>query len=152
QPCRVIRCHCAAYRVPALRVGNKTDNTRALFILLVNQAVLAVYWAELLLVHCGRDMSDTDGRLYNFSPGPAVMPLAVLREAQRDLVCLPGVGISALEISHRSSWFEGVLIETENNLRRLLAIPSNYRVLFLQGGSRLQFSMVPMNLLRGTGK
>lgn len=90
-------------------------------------------------------------RVYNFSPGPAVLPLKVLEEAQRDLLSLPGIGISALEISHRSPWFEGVLAETAANLRKLLAIPDNYRVLFLQGGSRLQFSMVPMNFLRGSG-
>lgn len=91
-------------------------------------------------------------RVYNFSPGPAVLPLKVLEEAQRSLVSLPGIGISPLEISHRSPWFEGVLAGTEANLRRLLNVPDNYRVLFLQGGSRLQFSMVPMNLLRGSGK
>lgn len=91
-------------------------------------------------------------RVYNFSPGPAVLPLKVLEEAQRDLLSLPGVGISALEISHRSPWFEGVLAETEANLRRLLSVPDNYRVLFLQGGSRLQFSMVPMNFLRNSGR
>ena len=62
------------------------------------------------------------------------------------------MGVSALEISHRSPWFEGVLEEITANLRQLLAIPANYRVLYLQGGSRLQFSMVPMNLLRGTGR
>lgn len=91
-------------------------------------------------------------RVYNFSPGPGVLPLPVLEEAQRDLLSLPGVGVSALEISHRSPWFEGVLEETAENLRRLLSIPPNYKVLYLQGGSRLQFSMVPMNLLRGSGK
>ena len=91
-------------------------------------------------------------RVYNFSPGPAVLPLSVLEEAQRDLLSLPGVGVSALEISHRCPWFDKVMAETEANLRQLLAIPANYRVLFMQGGSRLQFSMVPMNLLRGTGK
>jgi phosphoserine aminotransferase len=91
-------------------------------------------------------------RVYNFSPGPAVLPLSVLEEAQRDLLSLPGVGVSALEISHRCPWFDKVMAETEANLRQLLAIPANYRVLYMQGGSRLQFSMVPMNLLRGTGK
>ncbi|HUY93427.1 MAG TPA: 3-phosphoserine/phosphohydroxythreonine transaminase [Pirellulales bacterium] len=89
-------------------------------------------------------------RVYNFSPGPAVLPLKVLEEAQRNLVSLPGIGISPLEISHRSAWFEGVLAETEAHLRRLLAVPDNYRVLFLQGGSRLQFYMVPLNLLSGS--
>lgn len=90
-------------------------------------------------------------RVYNFSPGPAVLPLAVLEEAQRNLVALPGLGISPLEISHRSPWFDGVLAETEANLRRLLTIPDNYRIIFMQGGSRLQFSLVPMNLLRASG-
>lgn len=90
--------------------------------------------------------------VYNFSSGPAVLPLEVLREAQRDLLAIPGVGVSVLEISHRSPWFEGILAETEANLRQLLSIPGNYRVVFMQGGSRLQFSLVPMNLLRGTGK
>jgi phosphoserine aminotransferase len=85
-------------------------------------------------------------RVYNFSPGPATLPLTVLEEAQRDLLSLPGVGVSALEISHRCPWFDKVLEETEANLRSLLKIPSNYKVLFLQGGSRLQFDMVPMNL------
>jgi phosphoserine aminotransferase len=86
-------------------------------------------------------------RVTSFSPGPAVLPLSVLEEAQRDLLSLPGVGVSALEVGHRTKWFEGVLEKTEANLRRLLALQDNYRVLFLQGGSRLQFSMVPMNLL-----
>jgi len=91
-------------------------------------------------------------RVYNFSPGPAVLPLKVLEEAQRNLLSLPGIGISPLEISHRSPWFDGVLAETEANLRKLLGVPGNYRIIFLQGGSRLQFSMVPMNLLRGRGR
>lgn len=89
-----------------------------------------------------------ESRVYNFSPGPAVLPLEVLKEAQRDLLALPGLGISALEISHRSKWFDGVLEETEANLRGLLGARENFRILFLQGGSRLQFSMIPMNLLR----
>ena len=86
-------------------------------------------------------------RVFNFSPGPAVLPMSVLEEAQRDLLSLPGVGVSALEISHRCPWFDKVLEETEANLRKLLNLPANFKVLFLQGGSRLQFSMVPMNLL-----
>jgi phosphoserine aminotransferase len=85
-------------------------------------------------------------RVYNFSPGPATLPLSVLEEAQRDLLSLPGVGVSALEISHRCPWFDKVLEETEANLRSLLKIPANFKVLFMQGGSRLQFDMVPMNL------
>lgn len=85
-------------------------------------------------------------RVYNFSPGPATLPLSVLQEAQRDLLSLPGVGVSALEISHRCPWFDKVLEETEANLRTLLKLPTEYKVLFMQGGSRLQFAMVPMNL------
>jgi len=88
-------------------------------------------------------------RIYNFSSGPAVLPIPVLERIQRELLCLPGVGASVLEISHRSPPFEAILHSAEQHLRQLLTIPSNYRVLFLQGGSRLQFSMIPMNLLRG---
>ena len=84
----------------------------------------------------------------NFSAGPATLPSTVLEEARRDLVVLPGVGVSPLEISHRSAWFEGVITEAEGNLRELLGVPDGYRVLFLQGGATMQFSMVPMNLLR----
>jgi phosphoserine aminotransferase len=91
-------------------------------------------------------------RVYNFSPGPAVLPLAALEEAQRDLLALPGAGISILEISHRSKKFGEVIERAEANLRGLLAIPDNYRVLFLQGGALLQFGMVPMNFLRNSGR
>ena len=91
-------------------------------------------------------------RVYNFSPGPAVLPLPALEEAQRDLVALPGAGISILEISHRSKQFGQIIEQAEANLRTLLAIPDNYRVLFLQGGALLQFGMIPMNFLRNTGK
>ena len=86
-------------------------------------------------------------RVYNFSAGPAVMPLSVLEEIQRDLIALPGVGMSVLEISHRSKTFESILAQAEADVRALAGIPSGYRVLFLQGGASLQFSMVPMNLL-----
>ncbi len=85
-------------------------------------------------------------RVYNFSPGPAVLPEPVLAEVQRDLMSLPGVGASILEISHRSPAFEDILHQAQTNLRQLLGIPEDYTILFLQGGSRLQFSMVPMNL------
>jgi phosphoserine aminotransferase len=91
-------------------------------------------------------------RHYNFSAGPANLPLSVLEQAQRELLCLPGAGASVMEISHRGGPFRAILDEAEANYRRLLGIPDNYRVLFLQGGSRLQFSMVPLNLLKGTGK
>lgn len=86
-------------------------------------------------------------RIYNFAAGPAVLPLPVLEEAQRDLVALPGVGMSVLEISHRSKPFEAILAECEANIRKLAGIPDGYHVLFLQGGATTQFSMVPMNLL-----
>ena len=85
--------------------------------------------------------------IYNFSAGPAILPQPVLLEAQRDLVALPGVGMSVLEISHRSKAFEAILAQTEADLRALGGVPSNYKVLFLQGGASLQFSMVPLNLL-----
>jgi len=86
-------------------------------------------------------------RVYNFSAGPAVLPVSVLEEIQRDLVALPGVGMSILEISHRSAPFEAILARAEADLRSLAGVPPNYKVLFLQGGASLQFSMVPMNLL-----
>ncbi|MBM4407147.1 MAG: 3-phosphoserine/phosphohydroxythreonine transaminase [Chloroflexi bacterium] len=86
-------------------------------------------------------------RVYNFSSGPAVLPLPVLEQAQRDLVALPGVGMSVMEISHRSSTFEGIIGKAEADLRALAGIPDSYRILFLQGGATLQFSMVPLNLL-----
>jgi phosphoserine aminotransferase len=86
-------------------------------------------------------------RLFNFSAGPAILPESVLLEAQRDLVALPGVGMSVLEISHRSKTFEAILATTEADLRALGGVPDNYKVLFLQGGASMQFSMVPLNLL-----
>jgi phosphoserine aminotransferase len=88
-------------------------------------------------------------RVFNFSSGPAVLPEPVLAEAQRDLLALPGVGASILEISHRSRTFENIISQTESNLRQLLSIPDDYAVLMLQGGARLQFSMIPMNLMGG---
>jgi phosphoserine aminotransferase len=86
-------------------------------------------------------------RVFNFAAGPAVLPLAVLEQIQRDMLALPGVGISILEISHRSKEFEAILAQAEADIRALAGIPEDYRVLFLQGGASLQFSMVPMNLL-----
>ena len=86
-------------------------------------------------------------RIFNFSAGPAVLPMPVLEEAQRDLIALPGVGMSILEISHRSKPFDEVIQAAEADLRALANISDDYAVLFLQGGASLQFSMVPMNLL-----
>lgn len=88
-------------------------------------------------------------RLLNFAAGPAALPLPVLLQAQRDLVMLPGVGASALEVSHRGAWFEDVISEAEQNLRGLLGIPDTHAVVFCQGGASQQFSMVAMNFLRG---
>jgi len=90
-------------------------------------------------------------RIFNFSAGPAVIPVPVLEEAQRDLLSLPGVGMSVMEISHRSKTFDDIIGRAESELRELLGIPANYKVLFLQGGASLQFSMVPMNLLPSDG-
>jgi len=92
-------------------------------------------------------MSD---RPFNFAAGPAILPVPVLEQARQDLVSLPGVGASPLEVSHRSPWFTSVIDETSSNLRELLAIPDGYHVVFCQGGASMQFSMVAMNLLRGT--
>ncbi len=91
-------------------------------------------------------------RVYNFSAGPAVLPVPVLEQAQREMLALPGIGISVLEISHRSKPFEAILEDAQVRLRALLQIPDTYRILFLQGGARLLFSMIPMNIVRGTGK
>ena len=91
-------------------------------------------------------------RIYNFGAGPAVLPEPVLEEAQRDLMSLPGVGMSVLEISHRSKTFEAIIRGCEADIRRLARVPEGYHVLFLQGGASLQFSMVPMNLLPAAGK
>ena len=86
-------------------------------------------------------------RKYNFSAGPAVMPVPVLERIRDEIVCLPGVGASVMEISHRSKDFIAIIQAAEANLRKLLSIGDDYSVLFLQGGSRLQFTMIPMNLL-----
>jgi len=91
-------------------------------------------------------------RIYNFSAGPAVLPLAALEEAQRDLLALPGVGESILEISHRSKPFDAIIHGAEADMRKLAGIFDNYHVLFLQGGASLQFSMVPLNLMPPGGK
>ena len=91
--------------------------------------------------------TTTTNRIFNFSAGPAVLPLQVLEQAQRELVALPDVGMSVMEISHRSKAFEDILNTGIADLRELAGIPANYQVLMLQGGASLQFSMVPMNLL-----
>jgi phosphoserine aminotransferase len=85
-------------------------------------------------------------RVYNFSAGPAVFPVPVLERIRDEMLCLPGVGASILEISHRSQPFIDIASDAERRLRQLLGISDDYALLFLQGGSRLQFAMVPMNL------
>jgi phosphoserine aminotransferase len=91
-------------------------------------------------------MSDTVKRAHNFNAGPSILPLPVLEQAQRELLDFKGTGMSVMEISHRSKEFEAVIGEAERDLRTLLGIPANYKVLFLQGGATLQFAMIPMNL------
>ncbi|MBN1419080.1 MAG: 3-phosphoserine/phosphohydroxythreonine transaminase [Planctomycetes bacterium] len=86
-------------------------------------------------------------RAFIFNPGPAILPLPVLEEAARNLVDFQGVGMSILEMSHRSKDFEGVIQGAETGIRKLLGVPEGYSILFLQGGASLQFAMVPMNLL-----
>jgi phosphoserine aminotransferase len=90
-------------------------------------------------------------RIYNFSPGPATLPYSVLQEAARDIVNFHDKGIGLIELSHRSKEFMAVAEETETLVRELLAVPANYKILFLQGGASSQFFMIPMNLL-GDGK
>jgi phosphoserine aminotransferase len=97
-----------------------------------------------------KTMSDVH-RIFNFAAGPAVLPLPVLEAAREHLVALPGVGMSVLEISHRSKTFEAICFGAEEKLRKLAGVPAGYQVLFLQGGATLQFSMVPMNLLPAGG-
>ncbi|MCP3931656.1 MAG: 3-phosphoserine/phosphohydroxythreonine transaminase [Bacteroidetes bacterium] len=91
-------------------------------------------------------------RIFNFSPGPATLPLEVLEQAAIDIVNFQKCGIGIAEISHRSKEFMAVASDAENNLRELLEIPDNYKVLFLQGGASSQFFMIPMNLLAGGKK
>src|SRR5215204_5886816 len=86
-------------------------------------------------------------RIFNFSAGPAVLPVPVLERAREEMLSLPGVGMSVMEISHRSKPFQAILDGAAAGLRELLGIPEGYRVLFLQGGASLQFSMIPMNFL-----
>lgn len=91
-------------------------------------------------------------RIYNFSAGPAILPEEVIKEAQENLYSLPGVGMSILEISHRSKTFDNIILGAEKDIRTLLEIDDNYSILFLQGGATLQFSMVPLNLMHPKNK
>ena len=87
-------------------------------------------------------------RIYNFSAGPAVLPEEVLREAAEEMMDYKGSGMSVMEMSHRSKVYDTIIKEAEADLRELMNIPDNYRVLFLQGGASQQFAMIPMNLMK----
>ena len=87
-------------------------------------------------------------RVYNFSAGPAVLPEAVLKEAAAEMLDYRGTGMSVMEMSHRSKSYDDIIKAAESDLRDLLQIPDNYRVLFMQGGASQQFAMVPMNLMK----
>ena len=88
------------------------------------------------------------GRVYNFSAGPAVLPEEVLKEAAAEMLDYNGTGMSVMEMSHRSKAFEEIITAAEQDLRDLMGIPDNYKVLFLQGGASQQFAMIPMNLMK----
>lgn len=95
------------------------------------------------------NLATASQRLINFSAGPAVLPVSVLEKIAEEMLCLPGAGASLLEISHRSKDFIEIYETTKSSIKRLLNVPDDYEILFLQGGSRLQFSMTAMNLLPG---
>ncbi len=88
-------------------------------------------------------------RVFNFSAGPAVLPEPVLQRAGDEMLDWHGTGMSVMEMSHRGKEFIGIAAKAEADLRRLLAIPANYKVLFLQGGAIAEYAIIPMNLLRG---
>ena len=88
-------------------------------------------------------------RIYNFSAGPATLPLSVLEQARDEMTNWRGSGMSVMEMSHRGKEYMSIQAEAEADLRELMNIPANYKVLFLQGGATSQFAMIPMNLLRG---
>ena len=91
-------------------------------------------------------------RVYNFSAGPSMLPMPVLEKAASELVCYGNSGMSVMEMSHRSPDYEAIINDAEAMLRKLMNIPDNYKVLFLQGGASTQFAAVPMNLIKRTGK
>ncbi len=91
-------------------------------------------------------------RVYNFSAGPSMLPERVLEKASEEMLNYKGSGMSVMEMSHRSKVYEGIISDAEAKMRSVLSIPDNYKVLFLQGGATMQFAMVPMNLLTGSGK
>src|SRR5438034_562723 len=111
-------------------------------------------WRTIMTQTLEATVERTEGvsrmtRVYNFSPGPAVLPEDVLKQAQGEFLDWRGSGMSVMEMSHRGKEFIAIAEKAEADLRELLAIPPNYKVLFLQGGATGQFAAVPMNLLRG---
>ena len=92
-----------------------------------------------------------DNSIYNFSAGPSMLPVPVLERCASEMLNYKGSGMSVMEMSHRSKVYDGIIKETEAALRRVLSIPENYKVLFLQGGATTQFAAIPMNLMK-TGK
>lgn len=107
------------------------------------------------IAHMRRQREVSKGimkRVYNFSAGPSMLPLAVLEQAQKELVCYGDSGMSVMEMSHRSPDYEGIIAGAESSLRSLMNIPDNYKVLFMQGGASTQFAAVPLNLLNGSRK
>ena len=99
----------------------------------------------------GRYLQMSDFRIYNFSAGPSMLPLPVLQKAAAEMTNCQGSGMSVMEMSHRSKVYDGIITDTQARLRRVMGIPDNYKVLFLQGGATLQFSAIPLNLMK-TGK
>jgi len=91
-------------------------------------------------------------RVFNFSPGPATLPLEVLQKAQQEMTDWQGSGVSVMEMSHRGKEFMSIAAQAEADLREIMSIPDNYKVLFLQGGASSQFAMAPLNLMGSTGK
>ncbi|MBR5135146.1 MAG: aminotransferase class V-fold PLP-dependent enzyme, partial [Clostridia bacterium] len=91
-------------------------------------------------------------RVYNFSAGPSILPESVLAKAAAEMLDYEGSGQSVMEMSHRSKVYQGIIDDCEALLREVMNIPDNYKVLFLQGGASSQFTMIPMNLMTGSGK
>ena len=100
------------------------------------------------MIQFRKERKKTMGRVYNFSAGPAVLPEEVLREAAEEMLDYKGTGMSVMEMSHRSKAYEEIIQTAEQDLRDLMNIPDNYKVLFLQGGASQQFAMIPMNLMK----
>ena len=86
-------------------------------------------------------------RVFNFSAGPSMLPVEVLEQAQKEMLNYNGCGMSVMEMSHRSKWFEDIIQNAEKNIRELMNVPDNYKVMFVQGGGSTQFAMVPLNLM-----